>query len=277
MRSRSSCQESTKESSQQGRGAEALRKVNRVQQAVFADSDDSSPAEESDVNEKSDSEGGEDEDEDLDATGMTDGQVRQVLEDEAPKDASGLFDDDVDVEMASVRSRLSHRASSSEVSRPLTSESEGILDLMVDGDDDEGDLDNDAEEAKLQREMLRYARASTTKKTSKASRTSTVKIFSGEEARGPEETWPAHARLNAEGQLSVQSNQVRALCHEGVKLFEKTIVTEHAWSELHRTKAYKKLVLLAAVKPLLKKDSKTYTAIQKRISEDDRFVKITGK
>ena len=34
------------------------------------------------MNEKSDSEGGEDEDEDLDATGMTDGQVRQVLEDE---------------------------------------------------------------------------------------------------------------------------------------------------------------------------------------------------
>lgn len=64
-------------------------------------------------------------------------------------DAANLFDDNVDVEIASMRSQHSRRVSSSEASRPPTSESEGMFDHSLrgnsSGEDSEG-FDNDSED-----------------------------------------------------------------------------------------------------------------------------------
>jgi len=55
-----------------------------------------------------------------------------------PQDAATLFDeDDHDIEIASIKSRCSQHGSSSEASRPPTSESEGVFDVNEDDDDDE--------------------------------------------------------------------------------------------------------------------------------------------
>ena len=56
-----------------------------------------------------------------------------------PQDPATLFDDDDndDIEMASIKSRRSRHGSSSEASRPPTSESEGVFDVNEDNDDDD--------------------------------------------------------------------------------------------------------------------------------------------
>jgi hypothetical protein len=55
-----------------------------------------------------------------------------------PQDPAALFDDDNDdIEMASIKSRRSRYRSSSEASRPPTSESEGAFDVHTDDDDDD--------------------------------------------------------------------------------------------------------------------------------------------
>jgi hypothetical protein len=92
----------------------------------------------------------------------------------------------------------------------------------------------------------------------------------------PEEKWPTHVRLNNNGALRVQNVYLRTVCRDAIKIVEKTLVTEHAWPELHRAAAYKRQVLLDAVKPLVGKD-KQYKDVQKRITRDDDFVKVIGK
>jgi hypothetical protein len=91
----------------------------------------------------------------------------------------------------------------------------------------------------------------------------------------PEEKWPTHVRLNNNGALRVQNVYLRTVCRDAIKIVEKTLVTEHAWPELHRAAAYKRQVLLDAVKPLVGKD-KQYKDVQKRITRDDDFVKVIG-
>lgn len=56
-----------------------------------------------------------------------------------PQDAASLFDvdNDDDIEMASIKSHRNRHGSSSEASRPPTSESEGVFDANDDDDDDD--------------------------------------------------------------------------------------------------------------------------------------------
>ena len=54
-----------------------------------------------------------------------------------PWDAAALFNDNDDIEMASIKSRCSRHGSSSEASRPPTSESEGIFDANDDDDNED--------------------------------------------------------------------------------------------------------------------------------------------
>jgi len=58
-----------------------------------------------------------------------------------PQDAASLFDveNDDDIEMASIKSHHNRHGSSSEPSRPPTSESEGVFDANDDDDDDDDD------------------------------------------------------------------------------------------------------------------------------------------
>lgn len=83
-------------------------------------------------------------------------------------------------------------------------------------------------------------------------------------------------RLNNHGVLRVQNAYLRTVCWDTIKIVEKTLVTEHTWPELHRATAYKRQVLLDAVKPLVRKD-KQYKDVQKHITRDDDFVKVIGK
>ncbi|PPR00388.1 hypothetical protein CVT26_009669 [Gymnopilus dilepis] len=272
----------------------ASRTAKKPNKPISPESDDSSssPVDDllsSDVGEsEADS---DDDDDDLVQVAMSDKQVTRVLEDEAPQDPAGLFDNDDGVEMASIRSGLS----SSEVSRPPTSESEGMFDGLHDQDDD----DDEEEEAPRKRraskgkatkreaafigERPTTLPARTSAKESKgakssAPRVSTVKIESDDESSAkPVKSWPDHACLNPDGQMAAQSDPIRALCHAGIKIVEKTLVTKDAWPELHQAKAYRKLVLSAAVVPLLEKDKKTYEPLQKRVAEDDKFVKTVGR
>ncbi|KAF8887465.1 hypothetical protein CPB84DRAFT_1684641, partial [Gymnopilus junonius] len=92
-----------------------------------------------------------------------------------------------------------------------------------------------------------------------------------------EKAWPVHACLDVKGGLTGQTSPICALCHKAIKLVKKALVVEHAWLELYHAKAYKRLVLSMTVKPLLKKDIKIYDPLQKRTTEDDKFIQVTGK
>jgi len=82
-------------------------------------------------------------------------------------DAAALFENDNDVEIASSRSHRSRRDSSSEASRPPTSESEGMFDDP--GDSGEEEVDDDDED--FPRQVSRGTNQS------KSARVSTLNIF----------------------------------------------------------------------------------------------------
>ena len=82
--------------------------------------------------------------------------------------------------------------------------------------------------------------------------------------------------MNNHGALQVQNIYLGTICCDAIKIVKKTLVTEHAWPELHQAAAYKRQVLLDAVKLLIGKD-KQYKDVQKRITRDDNFVKVIGK
>ena len=46
------------------------------------------------------------------------------------------------------------------------------------------------------------------------------------------------------------------VCHEAIRIVEKTLVVTHAWPELHKGAHYKREVLLEAVKVLQAKNTK---------------------
>ena len=94
--------------------------------------------------------------------------------------------------------------------------------------------------------------------------------------------WPKIACLSMGG-LMQQSH----VCRDVIKIVEVTLVTEHAWPELHRGTHYKREVLLDAVNALqakIKKDDdsngkqdKQYKALHDRILKDEKFVWTIGK
>ena len=100
----------------------------------------------------------------------------------------------------------------------------------------------------------------------------------------PEDEWPNVARL-ASGGLMQQSNVIREICRDAIKIVEVTLVTEQAWPELHKGTHYKRQVLLDAVNALRlkikndndQKQDKQYKALRDRISKDEKFVRSIGK
>jgi len=100
----------------------------------------------------------------------------------------------------------------------------------------------------------------------------------------PEDNWPKALRLR-NGALTQQSDLIRAVCREAIRIVEKTLVTQHAWPELHKSVHYKQGVLLEAVGVLRakntdddegKKDAQ-YKSLNTRLSNDERFVRCIGK
>ena len=87
------------------------------------------------------------------------------------------------------------------------------------------------------------------------------------------------------GALLQQPDLIRSVCHDAIRIVEDTLVTQHAWPELHRGALYKRQVLLDAVKSLREKNTgddegkqeELYRALQTRISRDKPFVRYIGK
>jgi len=100
----------------------------------------------------------------------------------------------------------------------------------------------------------------------------------------PEDTWPKALQLRT-GALTQQTDLIRVVCHEAIRIVEKTLVTEHAWPELNKGMLYKRQVLLEAVKLLHAKNTgddkgqqdALYKALNSRLSNDERFVRYIGK
>lgn len=109
-------------------------------------------------------------------------------------------------------------------------------------------------------------------------------VDGGEDKVVPEENWPKALRLRT-GALTQQSDLIRAACREAIHIVEKTLVTQHAWPELHKGAHYKQQVLLEAVKVLRAKNTEDddgkqdarYKALSSRVSKDERFVRFIGK
>ena len=87
------------------------------------------------------------------------------------------------------------------------------------------------------------------------------------------------------GALTQQPDLIRSVCRDAIRIVEKTLVTQHAWPELHRGAQYKRQVLLDAVKSLQEKNTgddegkqeELYRTFQNRISRDEQFVRHIGK
>jgi hypothetical protein len=100
----------------------------------------------------------------------------------------------------------------------------------------------------------------------------------------PEDSWPQALQLR-NGALMQQTNLIRGVCREAIHIIENTLVTRHAWPELHKGAHYKREVLLDAVKVLRAKNTEDdegkkdaqYKALNARVSNDERFVRFIGK
>ena len=100
----------------------------------------------------------------------------------------------------------------------------------------------------------------------------------------PEDNWPKALQLRT-GALTQQTDLIRVVCREAIRIIEKTLVTEHAWPELHKGTLYKRQVLLEAVKQLRAKNTEDdegkqdtlYKALNSRLSNDEKFIRYIGK
>ena len=100
----------------------------------------------------------------------------------------------------------------------------------------------------------------------------------------PEDNWPKALQLRP-GALTQQTDLIRVVCCEAIRIIEKTLVTEHAWPELHKGTLYKRQVLLEAVKLLHAKNTEDdegkqdaqYKALNSRLSNNETFVRYIGK
>ena len=87
------------------------------------------------------------------------------------------------------------------------------------------------------------------------SKAGTVKIErDGDNGTVPEDSWPQALQLR-NGALMQQTNLICGVCHEAIHIVEKTLVTKHAWPELHKGAHYKREVLLDVVKVLHAKNT----------------------
>jgi len=77
------------------------------------------------------------------------------------------------------------------------------------------------------------------------------------------------------GALMQQPDLICAVCRDAIRIVENTLVTQHAWPELHQGALYKRQVLLDAVKSLKAKNDigddegkqeELHRALQTRIS-----------
>ena len=67
----------------------------------------------------------------------------------------------------------------------------------------------------------------------------TANIKYGEEDKtSPKDSWPKALRFRA-GTLTQQMDLVHVVCHEVIHIIKKTLVTQHAWLELHKSMHYK--------------------------------------
>ena len=100
----------------------------------------------------------------------------------------------------------------------------------------------------------------------------------------PEDNWPKALQLRT-GALTQQTDLIRVVCREAIRIVEKTLVMEHAWPELHKGTLYKQQVLLEAVRLLRAKNTEDdegkqdaeYKALNSRLSNDEKFVRYIGK
>ena len=100
----------------------------------------------------------------------------------------------------------------------------------------------------------------------------------------PEENWPKALRLRT-GALTQQTDLIRVVCREAIRIVEKSLVMEHTWPEIHKGTLYKRQVLLEAVKLLRAKNTEDdegkldaqYKALKRRLSNDETFVRYIGK
>jgi hypothetical protein len=146
----------------------------------------------------------------------------------------------------------------------------------------------------IQRPMTKAGTKTITGKNSKGSRPNLpiltiqpVQVDEGtNDADIPEEQRPKAARLSMGG-LSQQGQVIREVCRDAIRIVEVTLVTQHAWPELHKGTLYKRQVLLEAVNALRannkdnndsdeRQDAK-YKVIRDRILEDEKFTRTIGK
>jgi hypothetical protein len=90
----------------------------------------------------------------------------------------------------------------------------------------------------------------------------------------PVENWPAHTKVNGQG-LREQNIYIRTMCHQAIKIVEKTLVSEQAWPELHRMGDYRVEVLTKACKAL-ENAGPEYRDIRQRVKKDNDFAKKLG-
>ena len=94
----------------------------------------------------------------------------------------------------------------------------------------------------------------------------------------PEDNWPKALQLRM-GVLTQQTDLIRVVCREAIRIVEKTLVMEHAWPELHKGTLYKRQVLLEAVRLLHAKNTEDaeYKALNSRLLNDEKFIRYIGK
>ena len=97
----------------------------------------------------------------------------------------------------------------------------------------------------------------------------------------PEDQWPKVACLTLGG-LSQQGHVIHEICHDAIWIVEATMVTQHAWPELHKGTLYKCQVLLEAISALRannkdKRQDTEYKLLHNRILKDEKFIRTIGK
>ena len=107
-------------------------------------------------------------------------------------------------------------------------------------------------------------------------------VQADDDAEITEDNWPSVARLRVGG-LSQQGRVIREVCRDAIRIVEVSLVTVHAWPELHQGTLYKRHVLLEAVNTLRAKNQNEgqqdsdYEVVRTRILKDERFIRTIGK
>ena len=109
-------------------------------------------------------------------------------------------------------------------------------------------------------------------------------VQADDDAEIAEDNWPSVARLRVGG-LSQQGRVIREVCRDAIRIVEVSLVTVHAWPELHQGTLYKRHVLLDSVNALRAKNTdqnegqqdSDYEVVRTRILKDERFIRTIGK